>query len=110
MNIKRDKTVASWDQGKFVDDYVEMIKEYQGLKSKPEIYLVIPSPSYLNMSMEIQQNVVNEVLPSLIREIGKRVELGESHVIDFFKLFRDLEKGEEWTKNPLVCGKYQNVF
>lgn len=78
-----DAKIVNWNESVYFTDYISMIKKFQALKKSPEIFLSIPPPLYANTSIfGIQRDIVNDVLPNLIRRIGNEVG---AHVIDVFE-------------------------
>lgn len=65
----------------FALDYVDMINQLKRLRTKPKIYLVIPSPLREPYPFEMNRTIINEVFPKLIRDIAKVVDV---EVIDVF--------------------------
>ena len=59
-----------------------------------------PVPVYETKNMyKIDQHVVNDIFPKLIRKIAKKLKLDDNHIIDTF----DALGGKGLTKNLLFC-------
>jgi hypothetical protein len=41
-----DSDVKIWNETAFIFDYIELVKSFQNMPSKPEIFLMTPSPLY----------------------------------------------------------------
>ena len=54
---------GGWNQENFVKDYMEMASNFINLKSKPDVYLMIPPPMKTNL-------ITNYVYPELIPKIA----------------------------------------
>ena len=53
-----------------------MIDIFLELPSGPKVYVMIPPPCYLDDQFDIQQDVVNDIFPSLIPEmVGGKVQI-----------------------------------
>ena len=61
-----------------------MAKSFMMLESKPEIYLMVPPPLYIEGICHLRQCIINDTLPKLIPKIAKKLGLDESHIIDNF--------------------------
>ena len=85
-----DSKNGVWDEPLFVASYIEMVKIFQNLKSKPQVYLAIPPPWFkCNHSHELEDYnpiVKNEVLPKLIPQIAAQTSVPTDHVINLFAL------------------------
>ena len=55
---------------------------------------MVPPPAYQEGAYQMDQHVVNEVLPEVIPEIAKEAGLSETHVIDIFNVLggKDLKQ------------------
>ena len=78
-----DAKPHNWNQERFVRDYKEMVRIFQSLNPSPKVFLMIPPPVYKDGAFEIKQSTVNEVLPKVIRDIAKDMNIGDN-VIDNF--------------------------
>ena len=61
-----DAKSHNWNQDRFIKDYTEMVQTYLDLKSKPDVYVMIPPPLYQDEQFGIIQKVINQQLPQLI--------------------------------------------
>ena len=77
-----DAIFGNWDETSFKRDYRKLIEGYTSLKHKPEVFVMIPPPIYLDMQYKVQQKVVNQIYPKLIPEIAKEAGVDGDHVID----------------------------
>ena len=78
-----DVKSINWDLDSYVRDYKEMVKIFKTLNPSPKVFLVIPPPVYEDGAFEIKQSTANEVLPKVIRDIAKDLNLS-FNVIDNF--------------------------
>lgn len=61
----------NWDKKvNFIKDYTALIKTYQALSSKPEIYICLPTPSFTNLLGITDTRIKNELIPK-IKQIAK---------------------------------------
>ena len=68
-----DVRKSEWNQGQFFNDYVELIKVFQNLKSKPQVFVTIPPPITLAINYgNYQQDVMNKVVSKMIPEIAAK--------------------------------------
>ena len=69
-----DSKSINWydaDRGnQYALDYVSMIETVRALPTKPKVYALIPPPLWSPYPYEMQGDVMNEILPVLIRTIG----------------------------------------
>ena len=88
-----DAKPQHWNQINFRKDYIEMILGFQNLKSKPTVYICIPPPvNSLVPVYKIDPNIVNNILPNMIKEIGSFCNV---EVIDNFELFGGVKLGHD---------------
>jgi len=84
----------------YARDYADLIHVVRRLGNRsgqsPDIYLLIPPPTMKQGAFNIDQTVVNSVLPRLIRAIGKHNNIPERHIIDAFTLLG----GQSWLDVP----------
>jgi acyl-CoA thioesterase I len=80
-----------WNETEFRNDYVDLIRTFQRLPTKPALYICIPPPLYSGFpAYGVQPHVMHEVLPAIIPEIAAAANtLGGSEfkpvkVIDVF--------------------------
>mmetsp|Transcript_40694 Transcript_40694/g.41552 ORF Transcript_40694/g.41552 Transcript_40694/m.41552 type:complete len:260 (+) Transcript_40694:114-893(+) len=74
-----------WEEEMFTTDYINIIKTYQHLPTKPTVFICIPPPYYSNTSLwGIQGHVINNILPRLISIIAQHTG---AVLIDNFNLF-----------------------
>lgn len=73
-----------------------MVQSFMKLETKPEIFLMIPPPLYIEGICHLQQSILNDTLPKLIPLIGKKLGLDDSHIINNFETLggHDLDKPE----------------
>ena len=61
-----------------------MAKILMNLSSKPELYIMIPPPLYLDNTIHMQIRIINIWLPIIIREISFELGLKPSNLINLF--------------------------
>ena len=64
-----DAKTQNWSQDRFIKDYSDMVQTYLDLKSKPQVFVMIPPPLYEDGKFGINQKVINEIYPQLIPSI-----------------------------------------
>jgi acyl-CoA thioesterase-1 len=72
----------------FTLDYVDMIQQLRALPSKPEVYVMIPPPLYEPYPFEMNQTIINDIYPVVMRDIA--LVMGAQN-IDIYSAFRDAE-------------------
>jgi len=81
-----------WASCPFWSDYVSMIRHARSLgtgsESSPDIYLVIPPPLMKQGVADINQTVINSVLPELIPSLAAANGISADHVLDIFGALR----------------------
>ena len=67
-----DAKKSFWNETQFKDNYIDMIRLFQRLKSRPAVYISIPPPLFTSKDpvYGIQPEVVNKVFPILIPDIA----------------------------------------
>ena len=65
----------------FIEDYSELIKQFQDLKTNPQIFLVKPPPIYYQGSDINNTNLVNYIMP-FIEQTANQLELPIIDVYD----------------------------
>ncbi len=76
----------NWDKkDNFIKDYTALIKSYQALSSKPDIYICLPTPSFTNLLGITDTRIKNELIPK-IKQIANTNNL---NLIDLHTPFRD---------------------
>ena len=83
-----DAKTFQWNQTEYVNDSIEMAESFIDLPSKPEVYLMIPPPLYVDGFLEMNQTVINHMFPQIIPDIAKSEELKDADVkvIDVFNM------------------------
>lgn len=67
-----DSKKKAWRESEFEANYMELIKKYQALSTKPVIFLCVPPPYYAKESLfGIQGDIINNELPRIIPKIAK---------------------------------------
>ena len=67
-----DAKVDYWNESRYVEDYLFIIRNVQNLITKPRVLISIPPPLYKSpKKYEMRQDIINERLPLLIRQIGR---------------------------------------
>ncbi len=59
----------------FVDDYVKLVSAFQGLSSKPEIWIVLPPPIFSNQSGKMNPEYFERFIIPGIKEAANRTNL-----------------------------------
>lgn len=79
-----DAKSFNWNRREYHNDYVEMAKIMKNLSSKPEVYIMVPPPLYQDGVYQMQQKVINDWFPLVIREIAWESGIKQENVIDIF--------------------------
>jgi lysophospholipase L1-like esterase len=66
-------------------DYMELIRSFLRLKSRPRVYAVVPPPLYADGMYGMNATVVNRLLPPLIKHIAESAGLPPA--VDVFSAF-----------------------
>ena len=75
-----------------------MATNFKNLKSKPDLFLMIPPPLYFSDDKS-QQRTINVLLPTLIPDIARILGLADDKIIDLFNIMG----GSDLTKFELFC-------
>ncbi len=65
-----DSKSYNWNSNRFKSDYINLIKEFQGYESKPEIFILVPIKSYSTTSTIRNQVIKDEIRP-ILRDISR---------------------------------------
>ena len=76
-----------------------MASNFMNLESKPDLYLMIPPPLYLDNFIKMNQTVINGVFPKLIPDIARQLGLGDDKIINMFEIMG----GENLESYELFC-------
>ncbi len=83
-----DTKTMNWKYCKeFVNNYVEMVKSFQNLSSKPTVYICYPVPAYQERWTIHNTTIVNEITPK-IDIISKKTG---AKIIDLYKALSNKE-------------------
>jgi len=66
----------------FHDDYVDMIRKFKALPTKPKVYAMVPPPLYPPQPYDMNQTVINQIFPQMIPTIVQQG--GADGIIDVF--------------------------
>ena len=78
-----DAKACNWSQDRFIEDYTRMVQTYLDSKSKPDVFVMIPPPLYIDgIFDEMNQKVINELLPQLIPSIVQKIGNDKVHIIN----------------------------
>ena len=80
-------------------DYVDFIGTYQELESKPDIYMIMPPPLYVDGTYGMNQTIMNERFAEIYPMIAQNAGLGSKGVIDCLNPMG----GKDLTKYHLFC-------
>jgi lysophospholipase L1-like esterase len=83
---------------KFVLNYIELIRNFQVLLSKPSVYINTPTPYTLDSKDDHNFHMLNDLLPSVTRRIAN---MTGAILIDNFKAFG----GVNFMDKPGTMGK-----
>ena len=83
-----DSTATNWQyKDEFVENYLEMVKKFQQLDSRPKVFLCLPSPVYGPTFDVDKEIIVLEIIP-LIAEVAVQTN---SKVIDLHTPLKNKE-------------------
>ena len=78
--------------GSFVNDYIQLVEEFQALSSKPKIYLVKPPPIFCNGTTPSAEYFRDNVIPT-IEQVANQMDLQiidvYSALVNYSEFFRD---------------------
>ncbi len=79
-----DSKPFNWDKYKveFKKNYLEMISNFQNLKSKPQIYIGVPPP-VIKDKWGIRREIVEDEIPEILNEIAKEKNV---KFIDYYSI------------------------
>ena len=87
----------------FVDDYITLIRDFQKLSSKPEIWLVLPPPIFSDQPEVISSEYFEQVILPGIRQVADKTNLPVidvySRLIDYPEYFPDGVHPTKTTEN-----------
>jgi lysophospholipase L1-like esterase len=96
-----DSKGANWNKkSDFVQDYVSLIQEFKGLKSKPKIWICKPVPAFPG-KFGISGKVVEEEIVPMIDEVAKQASVP---VIDLFTALSGKKEMFPDTVHPDAAG------
>ena len=61
-----------------------MATNFMNMDSKPEVYLMVPPPLYQDGAYNMNQTVINDVLPTMIPQMAADLGLPSKNVIDIY--------------------------
>lgn len=82
-----DTKVNNWDQGKFINDYCELIHSYQSLASSPKVYVLAPTPLFEvkgKVLWQLQKNTAENQTAPAVKQLA--VQTGAKY-IDMYRVF-----------------------
>ena len=63
-----DARPVNWKgEAPFKKDYLELVRTFMNMSSKPEVHVMVPTPKYYKGAV---QNTVNYIFPKLIPELA----------------------------------------
>lgn len=65
-------------------DYVDMIRSLRSLRPAPRVFIMVPPPLYEPYPFDMNQTIINNVFPSLIRDISAVMD---TEIVDIFSAF-----------------------
>ena len=60
-----DSKRFQWDEEAYMADYAEFIGTFKALDSNPDVYLLLPTPVYIDGTYAMDQYIVNERFPEI---------------------------------------------
>lgn len=82
-NDANEKFTSSFEN--FYEDYLDLVKTYKALPSKPRVIIILPIATFLN---QFKVTLTNKVIP-LIQKVAYETN---SEIIDFHTIFQDRKK------------------
>ena len=62
----------------FKRDYLDLCRSFRNMKSKPDVFVIIPPPVYKDGFGQVNITLTNRVLPTLIEPIAKECGLEDA--------------------------------
>ena len=93
-----DAKTYQWNQTEYEQDFLEMATNFKNLDSKPDLFVMIPPPLYINGAVE-QQKVISQIFPELIPSLAEKLGLRDDKVIDIFSAMG----GADYNRYELFC-------
>jgi len=94
-----DAKVKPFEMEPFKEEWIKLCKRFQNMKSKPDIFVTIPPPLYMDGwvqgSVDTYNNHVSKEIPKMAKECG----VGDDQIIDLFTAMG----GAEQTMPQLYC-------
>ncbi len=87
-------------KGRYVSDYISLIKSFQKLESKPTVWICYPVPAYPGR-WEITDKVIKEEVMPLIDEVAKKADV---KIIDLYSALSNKKKLFPDTVHPNAAG------
>lgn len=77
----------NWNKDRYIKEYTALIKQFKGISSHPDIYIMIPPALALSHSKKKTSISVDNInkLPGIITNIGKKTHV---HVIDQYHVIK----------------------
>jgi len=75
----------NWNLENFKKDYVALCKSFRDMPSKPDVFVIVPSPVYKDGFGKVNVTLVNEFLPKLIPPLAKECGLQDGQIINLFE-------------------------
>jgi len=96
-----DSKPGNWKyKAEYVPDYVELIKSFQKLESKPTVWICYPVPAYPGR-WGITDKVMKEEVMPLIDEVAKKADV---KIIDLYSALSDKKQMFPDTVHPNAAG------
>jgi acyl-CoA thioesterase I len=98
-----DSKKKAWKESTFEANYMELIKKYQALPTKPVIFVCVPPPYYAKESLfGIQGDIINKELPRIVPKIAKAAGTRLVNIFHFMG-------GDKMDKEELLFNKSKPI-
>merc|ERR1719323_1495840 len=99
-----DASRIVWDlfEPRFASDYMSFIQTYQAMESSPMVFVMEPPPLYRQHAYGMEQSVINDAIPRIVREVARRGRLPPP--ISIFDTFRQYCPDLQTDSCPYISG------
>jgi len=94
-----DCKAVNWNLENFKKDYVDLCKSFKNMASKPDVFVIIPSPVYKDGFGAVNMTLTNYIMPQMIRPLAHECGLSDEQVIDLHTAMG----GAELSRPDLYC-------
>jgi len=101
LGTTNDSRPVNWQyKSEFVSDYIDLIKSFRNLESKPVVWICYPAPAYPGRWGITDKVIKEEVIP-LIDEVARKADV---KIIDLYSALSDKKEMFPDTVHPTAAG------